>query len=115
MVQMWLEEWRPYPEHPSLQVSNLGRVCGIHGLRKLRKDKDGYPFINHTVRGKQVTLKLHRLVCLVWNGIPPFEGAYVLHRDDNKDNCAAANLYWGTQQQNMDDIGRLLLEACRRT
>jgi hypothetical protein len=30
----------------------------------------------------------------------------VLHRDDNKDNNAIGNLYWGTPKQNCDDRAR---------
>jgi len=43
---------------------------------------------------------IHVLVCLAWNGPPPFEGALVLHLDDNPGNNKPANLRWGTAKEN---------------
>jgi hypothetical protein len=47
-------------------------------------------------------VKVHRLVCLAFNGPPPFEGALVLHIDENGLNNRPGNLMWGTQKENMN-------------
>jgi hypothetical protein len=33
-----------------------------------------------------------------------FEGAHALHKNHVPDDCRAENLYWGTHQQNMQDM-----------
>lgn len=43
---------------------------------------------------------VHVLVCLAWHGEPPFEGAMVLHLDDDPTNNHAANLRWGSASEN---------------
>jgi hypothetical protein len=47
-------------------------------------------------------LKIHRLICEAFHGPPPFEGAVVLHLDENALNNKADNLRWGTQKENLN-------------
>lgn len=43
---------------------------------------------------------VHDLICRAFHGKPK-EGQVVLHLDDNKLNCKASNLRWGTQSENI--------------
>ncbi|MEO0603691.1 MAG: HNH endonuclease signature motif containing protein [Myxococcota bacterium] len=48
-------------------------------------------------------LYIHVLVCIAWHGPPPFDGALVLHWDDNPTNNRPENLRWGTVTENKED------------
>lgn len=48
-------------------------------------------------------IRVHVAVCLAWRGEAPFEGAMVRHLDDNRANCAAFNLAWGSARDNAQD------------
>jgi hypothetical protein len=53
---------------------------------------------------------IHRAVCELFNG-PGAEGLHCRHLDCDKFNNAAANLAWGTPQENVEDgirNGRIL-------
>lgn len=73
---------------------------------KSRLNKDGYLQVGLSVEGRSYSKLIHRVLCQVFHGDPPFEGAQALHQDDNKQNNTPENLYWGTHQQNMDDMRR---------
>ncbi|MEO0603264.1 MAG: HNH endonuclease signature motif containing protein [Myxococcota bacterium] len=49
---------------------------------------------------------VHVLVCTAWHGPPPFEGALVLHWDDDPTNNRPDNLRWGTRKENAEDFAR---------
>ena len=51
-------------------------------------------------RGK--CYKMHRLVCSAFHGPRPFEGAIVIHLDENALNNKPENLKWGTQKENLN-------------
>lgn len=55
--------------------------------------------------------KVHRLVCEAFHGAPPFEGAVVIHLDENALNNRPENLRWGTQKENLNMPN--FLEYCR--
>ena len=46
---------------------------------------------------------VHVAVCMAWHGPKPFEGACVLHWDDDPLNNAPSNLRWGTHKENSAD------------
>ena len=52
--------------------------------------------------GKYQALKLHILVCTAFHGPRPFN-TVCCHRDDDKLNNVASNLYWGSIAQNAKD------------
>lgn len=98
------EEWRAVLEAPGYYVSNLGRVKGPRGIRKLQPSQ-GYPQIVVCLpNGQNVVIRAHVQVCTLWHGPKPFAKAQALHKDGVKANCRSDNLYWGTHQQNMDDM-----------
>jgi hypothetical protein len=49
--------------------------------------------------------KVHRLICEAFYGPPPFDGAVVIHGDENALNNNADNLRWGTQRENLNMPG----------
>lgn len=46
---------------------------------------------------------VHDLVCRAFNGAPS-KGQVVLHKDNNKKNCKASNLRWGSQSENIKQV-----------
>lgn len=61
------------------------------------------------IKGK--SYKIHQLVCEAFHGPAPFEGAVVMHVDENAANNRPENLKWGTQKENLNAPG--FLEYCR--
>jgi len=53
--------------------------------------------------GRAKKLFVHRLVAIAFVGSAPFEGAMVLHHDDDPTHNRPANLYWGDRGQNARD------------
>jgi hypothetical protein len=49
--------------------------------------------------------KIHRLICEAFHGAPPFDGAVVIHLDENSLNNKVSNLRWGTQKENLNAPG----------
>lgn len=101
--------WKPVTGWP-YEVSDHGYVRRVGGSMALtpmwtgRKRKQ-YATVRLCDGAAQVSVKVHRLVCEIFNGPPP-EGAIACHRDDDTRNNAASNLYWGSWQDNARDAGR---------
>lgn len=98
------ENWKPIEGYETMyQVSNLGRVRSIAGLRpcvlKQRYDRGGYMRVNLAQDGRKTTHKVHRLVALAF--VPIVQGKnQVNHIDADKTNNKASNLEWVTQKEN---------------
>lgn len=60
----------------------------------------------HTYRGVSAkyfgNIKVHRAVCEAFHGPAPFDGAVVIHLDENAHNNRPENLKWGTQKENLN-------------
>jgi len=97
------EVWKPIPEFPKYEVSNLGRVKHWHKIMKVHFRPDGYSQIQISRDGMIYHKRLHALICAAFNGPPPFADAKALHRDDDRTNNNPNNLYWGTPKQNSID------------
>jgi hypothetical protein len=59
-------------------------------------------------------IKIHQAVCEAFNGPKPFEGAVVIHRDENALNNQPTNLKWGTQKENLNAPGFIAYCKARR-
>ena len=81
-------------------VSEDGEVYSTYkrGLLKKATDVDGYYRVD--IHGKH--MKVHKLVYLVWHG-PIEPGLQINHINDNKKDNRAANLYAGSQRDNISD------------
>ena len=102
------EIWKDIKDFEGLyQISNLGRIKSLLDnkgkkreiIRKPRKAKNGYLYLNLWNNGKYKTVKIHRLVAEYFidnvNELP-----VVNHIDGNKLNNSANNLEWCTYKQN---------------
>jgi hypothetical protein len=99
------EIWKPIPGwEDCYEVSSLLRVRRKRHLRplKLIRDSHGYLKVNLAGGGKQESRQIGHFYLSAFVGPRP-GGMRCCHRDDNKTNNDPANLYWGTQLQNMQD------------
>lgn len=106
------EVWKPIPGHKGYEVSSLGRVRSLDRIIIQKRKgkilsqairKNGYPATSVGRKGQNVYI--HRLVALVFLGRAP-PGMEVCHHDDDRTNNRPENLYYGTHQQNIDDMAR---------
>jgi hypothetical protein len=94
--------WTSIPSHPWLWVSPDGAVATTYrGRARILK---GTTSGEYRAVMPQLGLKfyIHALVCEAFHGPRPI-GAEVRHLDGNRFNNAAANLAWGTPQENAAD------------
>ena len=113
------EEWKDIPGFEHLyQVSNYGRVKSLEKLEnknqfaherimKTKPNKLGYMTIHFKYKDREYRKLVHILVAELF--IPNHDNKpQVLHKKavlDGGTNCVD-NLYWGTQQDNMNDRRR---------
>lgn len=117
------EEWRVVPSLPFYLASSDGRIMVVPFLGEMPRggtrqygglpqfgiwDKETARFVT-ALRGKNY--KVHRLVCEAFHGAPPFEGAVVMHIDENSANNRPDNLKWGTQKENLN--GEAFIDYCK--
>lgn len=111
------ELWRVVPSLPGIMVSDEGRVMTAPYVAEMPngayRQYGGYPNFGVWSKGdarfiivrKGKTYKVARLVCEAFNGKSPFDGAVVMHIDENAANNRAGNLAWGTQKENLNAPG----------
>lgn len=120
---METEVWKDVPSEPEIQASSLGRVCVKPCKRKMPgggerwyNPKPTYGYEEKTATGRpgvgkrrilrvgrlKKTFKIARLVCEAFNGPKPFDGAVVMHLDEDPTNNRPENLKWGTQKENLN-------------
>ncbi|MEX6726128.1 HNH endonuclease [Parapedomonas caeni] len=117
------EIWRDIPSLPGVLASNEGRIMLVpyRGAmpRGGQRPYGGTPTFGvwNKADGRFIvtigdrTYKVARLVAEAFHGSPPFEGAVVMHLDENAANNRADNLRWGTQRENLNAPG--FLDYCR--
>lgn len=114
------ETWRLVPSQPNLLASSKGRIMVIpyqartpngghrqYGGNPNPGQWDGSRYL-YVYKGH--TLKVHRLVCEAFNGLPP-DGAVCMHLDEDSSNNLPSNLAWGTQKENLNAPG--FIKYCR--
>lgn len=86
----------------------------IFGTRRRSVKAAKHEYYGTLYRGKNY--KIHRLVCEAFHGPAPFEGAVVLHLDEDATNNRPDNLRWGTMKENMNmpKIKAYHSEMCRK-
>ena len=114
------EIWKPVPSVPGMFASSFGRIVSkpfwqrmpnggkclvspkpTFGYAAATTGLAGYRMIIRISRLKK-TFKIHQLVCEAFHGIKPFDGAVVMHIDDNPGNNTPCNLKWATQKENLN-------------
>lgn len=114
------EIWKPVPSISGVLASSEGRIllppCYAplcNGGFRLYETKPVFGVVtrssktaSHVYRGvywkKFGNIKVHRAVCEAFHGPPPFEGAVVIHMDEDGLNNRPQNLKWGTQRENLN-------------
>lgn len=98
------EVWRPIP-YTVYEASSLGRVrnCATGKIQKPQVGVDGYLFIGVRFLDKKHSEKIHKLVCLAFNGAKPIGAECIRHLDGDRMNNRPGNLRWGTNKENAAD------------
>ncbi|MCB1498605.1 MAG: HNH endonuclease [Bauldia sp.] len=117
------EIWRDIPSLPGVLASSEGRIMMVPYRGPMprggQRPYGGTPTFGvwnkadcrFIISTDGRTYKVARLVAEAFHGSPPFEGAVVMHLDENSANNRADNLRWGTQRENLNAPG--FLEYCR--
>ncbi len=97
----------PVPGYPELTACRAGHVYRNGIALSAKPNGKGYLRVNH--KGRR--LRVHRLVCSAFHGLPANPEYHCRHRNhDNQDN-RPVNLLWGTDLDNKADSGKLVLTA----
>jgi hypothetical protein len=126
MNRMEIEIWLPVVGfEPLYEISSYGRIrskdrivpqqksWGIHkrlmrgkilSIGLSRKGELGYAQTHFHVDGKRKLARIHRVVAEAFIGPSPFDGAIVMHLDDNRTNNHYSNLQWGSYDDNSKDM-----------
>lgn len=111
------EVWRVVPSHPQYLASSEGRIMVAPYLGEMphggMRHYGGQPHFGvwskidsrFIVVYKGKSHKVHQLVCEAFHGPRPFDGAVVMHMDENPANNRPSNLSWGTQKENLNAPG----------
>lgn len=109
------EIWKPIP-NTDHEISSLGRarraVDGKVNRSNCKRghavasclDQDGYEWFNIRVNDTKTWFAVHRLVCQLWHGPKPDDRPLALHKDGDNSNNRQSNLYWGSYQDNSNDM-----------
>lgn len=121
------EVWRVVPSVPGYLASSWGRIMKVPYLAPLpnggRRNYGGQPTYGVWAKAERrfvtnidgVNYKVHRMVCEAFHGLAPFEGAVVMHIDEDSRNNRPENLRWGTQRENLNfPLCRKRLSAGRK-
>lgn len=123
-----VEIWKPVPSEPGMLASSYGRVLQgpsyaplpnggyraytpvprlgqVAKAQKSAKHEYYIIMVKRSDGNRQAPRKVHQLVCEAFHGPKPFDGAVVIHLDENAINNRPENLKWGTQKENMNADG----------
>lgn len=98
---------RPIPSYPGYAVSPIGEVWSEKSQRYLSLigGKFGSKRVNLSVDGRRYgSVGVHRLVCEAFHGPAPEGKPWALHRNGDAGDNRPENIYWGTPQENVDDM-----------
>jgi len=122
-IRMNCEIWRDVPSVPGILVSNEGRIMYVPHREPMPKggirSYGGEPHFGvwdkrsgcFSILIHGHPYRIHKLVAEAFHGPAPFNGAVVMHIDENAANNRANNLKWGTQKENLNASG--FLAFCR--
>lgn len=88
-----IEVWATFPEHPSYEVSSLGRIVNKNtGYERAESlSTNGYRRVNMYEKGLTKTYYVHQLVAELF--LPEYRSGMIIgFHDGNPKNCAVDNL-----------------------
>ena len=109
------EEWRIVDRFPNYEVSSLGRVRRLTTTTSTKAGRILRPALHYSGyyhyglgnrEGRTVTIRRNRLVCEAFHGPAPADRPEAAHRDGDRTNDCAENLYWATKKENAADKER---------
>lgn len=109
------EIWRAIPSLPEYVASSHGRVMRLPYVATIpngaTRQYGGEPrhgvvhpknYNRPTIHFRDRNYRVSRLVCEAFHGPSPFDGAVVMHMDDDQTNNKPDNLKWGSQKENLN-------------
>lgn len=94
-------------------VTSLGRIWSYRSNKFIKTWPDAYGYLRVTfsIKNKQDSFKLHRLVgeSFIDN---PDNKPQINHKNGNKKDCRASNLEWVTARENMQHACDIGLNSC---
>lgn len=98
------EVWKQIP-NSSYEASSLGRIRNSKNgkIQSPQIGADGYLYVGIRFLDKKSSEKVHKLVCLAFNGLKPIGAECVRHLDGDRLNNTPSNLRWGTNKENAAD------------
>lgn len=97
-----IETWKPIERvNGNYKVSSLGRVKGPRGMVACYAQKSGYLYVNLYFNGKNVCLRVHRLVAEAFCIKASSELNVVDHINGDKTDNRACNLEWVSSSENV--------------
>jgi HNH endonuclease len=80
--------------------SRLYQTKWVRGVVRRATKTARHKYYAVMYRGKNY--KVHRLICEAFHGPPTFDGAIVLHLNEDSSDNRPENLRWGTQKENLN-------------
>lgn len=115
--------WKPVPSYPGMLASSEGEILlppshsplsnggyrlytpkPVRGVVSRASSEASHQYLGYWTRAYG-NVKVHRAVCEAFHGPSPFDGAVVIHKDENALNNRPENLKWGTQKENLNAPG----------
>ena len=100
------EVWPKIPNFPKYTVSQNGEIYSLFIKRLMKQYTNirGYKSLGlKDENGKQTTITVHVIVAQVY--VPnPDDKPEVCHKNDNREDSRAENLFWGTSKDNAQDM-----------
>lgn len=86
------------PYAATMPHGGIRQYGGVPWFGKVHAHNENRP----TITFKDKNYRVSRLVCEAFHGPAPFDGAVVMHLDDDPANNKPENLKWATQKENMN-------------
>jgi len=97
---MMSKEWIEFRK-TGYKVNSKGDILGLRGrIISQYIGPKGYPQVSLSINKKNVSFRVHRIVCEVFNGKPKGNRTHVNHKDSNRANNVCDNLEWVSPSEN---------------
>lgn len=94
--------WSPIP-NSTYEASTDGQIRRVGGKPLAQQTVRGYRYVKLRLADRSMMFRVHRLVCLAFNGPKPTGATCVRHLNGDKLDNRPGNLRWGTDKENAAD------------